>query len=210
MQRLQRLTLTVLTLTLGTATILPAQPAAMVKDIGTVYGDLQFQPLQKVAIAGVAYFPANDGIHGQVLWRSTGTSAGTFMVKDTCPGACQGLSFYLSAWNGKAYFAGNDGASGWELFESDGTGTGTRLVKDIVPGLEDGFRRELLATPGRLYFVGWTPTHGEELWTSLGTEASTLEVADIHPTGSSQPSRLVDLAVTLLFFPDVGVRGAEL
>ena len=36
-------------------------------------------------MGGVAYFAANDGIHGEELWRSDGTVSGTYMVKDVNP-----------------------------------------------------------------------------------------------------------------------------
>ena len=36
-------------------------------------------------MGGVAYFAANDGNHGEELWRSDGTVSGTYMVKDVNP-----------------------------------------------------------------------------------------------------------------------------
>jgi len=37
------------------------------------------------------YFAANDGISGLELWKTDGTGAGTVMVKDICPGVCNGF-----------------------------------------------------------------------------------------------------------------------
>src|SRR5919202_1233543 len=39
-----------------------------------------------VALNGVLYFGAKEGVHGTELWRSDGTSAGTFLLKDINPG----------------------------------------------------------------------------------------------------------------------------
>ena len=39
-------------------------------------------------VGGTLYFTANDGVHGDELWKSDGTAAGTDLVKDiTCPPA---------------------------------------------------------------------------------------------------------------------------
>src|SRR5262249_25534352 len=42
---------------------------------GTYLGEL-------TAVNGTLFFTANDGVHGQELWKSDGTAAGTVMVKD--------------------------------------------------------------------------------------------------------------------------------
>ena len=44
-------------------------------------------PDHLVSSGGLLLFGANDGVHGYELWRSDGTEAGSFMVKDINPGA---------------------------------------------------------------------------------------------------------------------------
>ena len=51
-------------------------------------------PADLTAAGGLLYFFAEDGVHGGELWRSDGTAAGTFMVKDIRPGS--GSSVYRS------------------------------------------------------------------------------------------------------------------
>ena len=38
-------------------------------------------------VNGTLYFDANDGTHGDELWKTDGTAAGTVMVKDIDPGS---------------------------------------------------------------------------------------------------------------------------
>ena len=70
--------------------------------------------------------------HGQELWKSDGTRAGTVLVKDIHPCAGQyGRPSSLTACGETLFFAADDGTHGGELWKSNGTKAGTVLVKDI-------------------------------------------------------------------------------
>lgn len=64
---------------------------------------------------GIAYFAANDSRHGTELWRSDGTEAGTYLVKDIVPGAQSGSPANLFYDGETLYFTANDGEHGLEL-----------------------------------------------------------------------------------------------
>ncbi len=91
---------------------------------------------------GKILFAANDGIHGEELWITDGTEAGTSIVKDINPGADSslytdnsefGISWYYTTTD--FYFTANDGTHGTELYKTDGTSNGTSLVEDLNPGI---------------------------------------------------------------------------
>ena len=93
-----------------------------------------------ISYNGISLFVGDDGIHGNELWRTDGTSAGTWMVKDIRTGvASSGLTLDLSTksavfLDGLLYFSANDAVHGNELWKTDGTTSGTVLAKDLNPG----------------------------------------------------------------------------
>jgi ELWxxDGT repeat protein len=158
-----------------------AQPAFRVVDLNTTPTPLadQFFPDQGFkALGSTLFVVADDGIHGFELWRSDGTAAGTRLVKDICPGACDSRPLKLTVSNGLLFFVASDGAHGRELWRTDGTEAGTTMVMDLYPGLQ-GFVDSLMDADGTLFFVAADVTHGSELWKTDGTAAGTQLVKDI-------------------------------
>jgi ELWxxDGT repeat protein len=157
------------------------------------------------------YMVANDGIHGQELWRTDGTEAGTWMVKDINPGIIQSPVDKLTAVGDTLYFRANDGTHGTELWKSDGSAGGTVMVADIRSGDASSSPNSLTVMGDTLYFRAYDETNGYELWKSDSTEAGTVPVKDIRPgVGSSYPSGLKAVGDTLYFTASDETNGSEL
>jgi len=76
-------------------------------------------PSGKDALAapwGGFVFVADDGTHGQELWRTDGSAAGTILLKDIAPGAAGSSPYGLTAVNGQVVFAATDPVHGFELW----------------------------------------------------------------------------------------------
>src|SRR6476660_3378988 len=91
-------------------------------------------PLPQAALGGWVYFSAQDPEHGNELWRTDGTAAGTELFSDLCPGACCSAPNTLVALSGRLFFTADDGVHGREPWVSDGTRAGTHLLADVCPG----------------------------------------------------------------------------
>ena len=106
----------------------------LVKDIDPdADGYDEYGPSYLTAVGGTLFFTADDGIHGEELWKSDGTRAGTVLVKDIHPGDYGSDPSSLTDVRGTLFFTARDGIHGSELWKSDGTRAGTVLVKDIRP-----------------------------------------------------------------------------
>lgn len=153
-------------------------------------------------LKNVIYFTADDGIHGTELWRSDGTDAGTYMVKDIEPGPATSNVYNITALNGKLYFSAATSTSGMEPWVSDGTESGTHLLKDIKPGLASSYASEFVSLGKTVYFVTdddldfWNA-----LWKTDGTDEGTKLVKDlgIERDGGFAITQLT-VANGLLFF----------
>ncbi len=145
-------------------------------------GDLEIAVLD-----GIIYFSATDGQNGQELWRSDGSEAGTYLVKDIRP---EPISSYATGsrprqfavlGNNIYFFADDDIDKSGALWKTDGTEEGT--VK-ITVGSGIVFRRvdHLANVNGRLWFQADDGFHGLEPWISDGTPQGTRLVKDLNET----------------------------
>ena len=159
---------------------------------------------------GVTYFTASDGTHGEELWRTDGTSSGTWMVSDIRAGAESSEIGELVAADDRLYFRADDGVHGAELWSTDGTADGTRLVSDALEGESSSYPSELAAVGTSVFFRACQPSTGVELWHSDGTAATTTLVADILAgTKSSIPIEIVAARDGAYFHADDGIHGRE-
>jgi choice-of-anchor C domain-containing protein len=179
-----------------------------------------------VAIGDVTYYTARTSAAsgggettGLELWRTDGTAAGTWLVKDINPGEGDSSPDFLTVMNGLLYFTAYNSDSGAELWRSDGTAAGTQIVRDIFPGGEytiggPGFNgpyssepRWLTAVNGTLYFNADDGIHGAELWKSDGTFAGTVMVKDLAPGADPGfPQQLTSFGGKLFFTLSNGVN----
>jgi ELWxxDGT repeat protein len=153
------------------------------------------------SLGDLLIFTASNGSTGTELWRSDGTEAGTFQLKDIFAGNKSGLNgaFSAAVLGDYLYFTATDATSNYELWRTDGTPEGTTLFDDIYPG-SSSFPSKLVSDGSTLYFAAASPGAGTELWKSDGTEAGTGMLKDLKPgSGSSSVDNLTLVGNTLFF-----------
>src|ERR1700739_1754638 len=63
-----------------------SRAANLLRDINTIPNAISYVGLAAVDLANITLFVWDDGIHGQELWATDGTPAGTHLVRDINPG----------------------------------------------------------------------------------------------------------------------------
>ena len=125
-------------------------------------------PANLANVNGTLYFSANDGTHGDELWQSDGTAAGTTLVQDINPGS------YVYSYTQSGYFGGHETRS-------------ATLPNSSNPG-------SLTNANGTLYFSADDGVHGDELW-EVPPTPPTVAGVQIND-GSIQRSEVRSLTVT--------------
>lgn len=153
-----------------------------------------------VTVGGATYFAATDPDHGQELWKTDGTAAGTVRVSDTAPGPADGGAQSLTAFGGDVAFITQSGSGGRgaAIWKSDGTPEGTTQVTPAgLSGIEAGFR--IPAFQGRLVFEATDTTAQTGLWSSDGTPAGTSEISPLPLFTRVRGNGIVATPTTIFF-----------
>lgn len=179
-------------------------PPSLVGDLAVtpVQAGSEPSPFPQAKDAGdLGYFGANDGLHGQELWRTDGAAPGTYPLSDLCPGACGSSPVPVARVGDRLFFE----TRGWgenkvrpALWATDGTREGTRLLLRGSVSYGVAFRGEL-----------WFARDGS-LWRSDGTAAGTRPMVEVCGEGCGAGPLDLTVVGDQLFFsavdPDLGME----
>jgi ELWxxDGT repeat protein len=150
------------------------QSTALVKDITPKVsnGFPYYSSLTGTNVNGSLFFVADDGVHGNELWKSDGAGQSTQMVKDIF----SGNNLYdspesLTSMNGAVLFVADQA-----LWKSDGTAAGTVPIHLPPPFDDTNFLFNLTNVNGMLFFAHSNGT----LWRSDGTAQGTIQLGAFH------------------------------
>lgn len=127
------------------------------------------------------YFPATTETHGEELWKSDGTRAGTVMVADVnTGGGSSHPSRFTAVRRGRLAFFADDGVYGTSVWSTDGKAT-RRLATVGQPGGYVPMSAEDVIA-GRWYFA-----LDGVVWKTDGTAAGTKKLGEFYG-GRSHPN----------------------
>ncbi|MBR0869030.1 tandem-95 repeat protein [Bradyrhizobium tropiciagri] len=155
--------------------------ASLVKDV--ISGTGSFNPSNFYSLGGKFYFTGDDGVHGNQLWTSDGTSGGTVPVTTATLGGSPGTFFQID--DDHLAFRSHDSTNGDTLYILQGsTGTLTNVPSPVPNYLTFNYG----VINGHFSFMASDGTNGNELYVFDGT--NTVRVTDVGTPNSSNIANL--------------------
>jgi ELWxxDGT repeat protein len=184
----------------------------LVKDINqttTSYGgaNLYYSSFYKVINDNNLLFMGMNGTTGTEPWKTDGTEAGTFMIKDISPGQTAGISTFTNfqTLNNETYFFDYHYRDTARLWKINSAGTNATPVQTFT-GYIDADLFNMAATNTRLYFLLRNNNYGLVLFSTTGNGVSDNLLSTPYIPGYSNLVTLGDK----VFFVNKDVNGEEL
>lgn len=149
----------------------------------------------------VLYFAHYTRAKGRELWRSDGTTEGTYLLKDINDGTGSSSPNQFVIAKGEVFFIASDGINGKEVWKTNGTTEGTHLIKVIYNGGRNVVTPYgLVAANDLAFFIGYDDDSGFEVWRTDGTEVGTHVLKNLKTWGiGDDPTALVAFKNQLFF-----------
>lgn len=161
------------------------------------------------------FFVGNDGVRGPELWKSNGTAAGTFLVRDINPSSAptffeesggRFIDYFsptqLTAVRNSVFFVPiesfRNGQEFVHLWKTNGTAAGTVEVKQVPVENVDQFTH----INGKLVFVGMNGV-SQGIWASDGTPGGTVMIKGNSVGGDNVFGVFIRVNNTLVFTENV-------
>jgi len=123
------------------------------------------------------FFAGQDAAHGRELWETDGTPQGTRLVKDLCPGTCDGTPAAFRPALGRLLFEDTKN----DLWATDGTAAGTVRIGPLP--YPAGYQGDLIDVAeegtGQIFYSGIDPVNGPQPWVSDLTPEGTEPILGI-------------------------------
>jgi len=128
----------------------------------------------------ILYFGQYDAANGNELWRTDGTTAGTFLLKDIKPGSGGSFPWGFCKIGNEVFFNATEITFERKLWKTDGTTAGTVQVPVAEPFfIVDGAIAKL---GSKMVFFAHNTIDGYEPYISDGTTAGTFMLGNINTT----------------------------
>lgn len=163
-------------------------------------------------VNGMLYFLLYDqwGSGYDAIWRSDGTAAGTFLLRDLGT-EYFGMGYFMAAGSNVCFMVGKSANNNSVLFVTDGTAAGTVPMYEFNSVYNTNLYPAFTNIGTTLYFAANDGVNGKELWKTDGTNTGTIMVADINPgAGDSNPGPFAVLNNNLYFPAANPTYGGEL